>query len=156
MELLRIGIFARGVISLGDLYGEKGSFGFDGEPCIPSFPLPSISSCCPWDDWSLVKLSGQSPDDTRSLRVGTRTSVVALVRRLGMLLLTMQIWWLFPYVRSFGKKVRRIISRLRFFVVVEMEISPRAPIPLFKAKEQSTVAQRAEMTVDEHSLTSCL
>ena len=37
----------------------------------------------------------------------------------------------------------------------EVEVSSRAPIPSLEVKDQSTVAQRADMTVDERFLTNC-
>ena len=69
-------------------------------------------------------------------------------------------WWLLPRVRGCQENVRQFIFRLRFVVVVvvvcsEMEISSRKLIPLF-GQDQSTVAQRAETTVTECSLMSCV
>ena len=52
------------------------------------------------------------------------------------------------------EKLRRIIRRLCFFVVVvKVEIARGHPCNS-SGQDQSTVAQRAETTVDERSLTS--
>ena len=53
------------------------------------------------------------------------------------------------FVSCMREKVRRIIPRLRVFIDVLMEISSRVPVPLFQAQNQSTLALRAGMAVDE-------
>ena len=47
-------------------------------------------------------------------------------------------------------------SPFAFFFFFKVEISLHAPIPFFLGQDQSTVAQQAEMTVDKHSLMSCV
>ena len=65
-------------------------------------------------------------------------------------------WWLFPRIRGFWENVRQSILCLSFFLFSsEVEISLRTLISFF-GQDQSTVAQRAEMTVIECSLTSCV
>ena len=61
----------------------------------------------------------------------------------------------FPSLRRFWENDRPFILRLRFFFFFEVQISSRA---LFHSlcQDQSTEAQRAETTVVECSLTSCV
>ena len=65
-------------------------------------------------------------------------------------------------MRRLWSKVRRNIPFLRLFKKknlwsFQVDInSPSGPFSRFSVKNQSTVAQRAETTVDEHSLTSCV
>ena len=64
-------------------------------------------------------------------------------------------WWLFPRVRGFGENVRQIIPRLRFFFFFFFTVEiTRAHLFHSLGQDQSTVAQRAEMTVTKHSLMS--
>ena len=49
-----------------------------------------------------------------------------------------------------------VLPRPRFFSLPKVEISSRTLVPLFLGKDQSTVAQRAETTVAEWSLTNCV
>ena len=60
-------------------------------------------------------------------------------------------------IRGSGWNVRRIIPRLPFFFFsfFKVEVSSGAAISLLH-RDQSTLAQQAETTVDEHSLTSCM
>ena len=62
--------------------------------------------------------------------------------------------WLFPRRRRFCGEIRRIIHRLRF--LFSKWRSARAHQLSSLGLDLSTVAQRAEMTVDERSLTSCI
>ena len=47
-------------------------------------------------------------------------------------------------------------ARVFFFFFFKVEINSQAPISPFEAKDQSTVGQRAETTVNELSMTSCV
>ena len=62
-------------------------------------------------------------------------------------------WWLFPRVRGFWENVRQFVPRQRFFFF-KWRLA-RANIHSL-GQDQSTVAQRAETTVTECSLTSCV
>ena len=64
---------------------------------------------------------------------------------------------LFSRFRGFEENVRPFISRLSFFFFFfGVEISSRSNIFHSLCQDQSTVAQRAETTVAECSLTSCV
>ena len=83
--------------------------------------------------------------------VGTGTSV----------LVTWCWRWLFPRLRGFGRNVPPFISRLRiylfilFFIFLKWRLARAHQFHSF-CQDQSTVAQRAETTVAECSLTSCV
>ena len=63
----------------------------------------------------------------------------------------------FPRLQRLWGKVRRFITRLRFCACVCVWRSACAhQFHFFSGQDQSTVAQRAEMTVAECSLTSCV
>ena len=57
---------------------------------------------------------------------------------------------------EFGRRFDKLFSASAFFFFFfEIEISSRTLNPIFR-QDKSTVAQRAEMTVTECSLTSCV
>ena len=59
----------------------------------------------------------------------------------------------FPPVRGFRENVRQFVPRLRFFFFFKWRL---ACAHYSVGQDQSTVAQRAETTVTECSLTSCV
>ena len=67
-----------------------------------------------------------------------------------------QEWWLFPRLRGFWEKVGTFHHRLRLFFVLFKERLARAHLFHTLCQDQYSVAQRAETTVAEHSLTSCV
>ena len=63
-------------------------------------------------------------------------------------------WWLSPRLRGFWENVRPFISRQRFFILIYLFIY--FIYWKWRLQDQSTVAQRAETTVAEYALTSCV
>ena len=66
-------------------------------------------------------------------------------------------WWLFPRLQGFGENVRPFIPRLHFFSSFFLRWRLVHAYQFHSlCQDKSTVAQRAEMTVAECSLTSCM
>ena len=63
--------------------------------------------------------------------------------------------WLLPRVLGFWENVRQFIPRLRFFFFFKWRLT-RARYLHSLGQDKSTVAQQAETTVTESSLTSCV
>ena len=65
-------------------------------------------------------------------------------------------WWLFPRLRGFGENLRPFIPRMRFWFVCFLKWRLAGAHQFHSlCQDQSTVPQRAEMTVAKRSLTSC-
>ena len=71
-----------------------------------------------------------------------------------VILQTSLSWWLFPCLRKFGGKVWQFIPYLHFLFFSRRSVCTHQFH--FLGQDQSTVAQRAETTVAEYSLTSCM
>ena len=68
------------------------------------------------------------------------------------------VWWLLSLgaCEGYGGRFDKSIPACGFCFFVLVEISSRAPVPLFYANDQTTVAQRAETIVDERPLANCV
>ena len=64
-------------------------------------------------------------------------------------------WWLFPHLQGFGGKVQQFIPCLHYLIFLKWRSACEYRID-FSGQDQSTVAQKAEMTVAECSLMSCM